>query len=571
MNRLSLRVFSSASAAERTASAQRALAALAPGTPAVVIGASRAAADECAARVAFEKGGLFGVVRVGYQELVTRLALPALARDGLSPSGALSAEAVAARAAFEAAADHALEYFAPVATLPGFPRALSRTLGELQLAGVATGDLETAGSAARDLATLLARVNEQAAKSGTVDRATLVATATEALRGGTTQYEGALLVLLDVSVATAADVALVRALVGVAADVVATVPAGDDRTLAALETLGATRLATTSAPGAAATSASALARLQQHLFSSEAPPAGTLDDSVSIFSAPGEGRECVEIARRVIDEASRGVPFDEIAVLLRAPQTYLGLLEHALTRAGIPAWFERGTRRPDPSGRAFLALLACADEELSARRFAEYLSLGQVPHDTQDDAPTRGPRPSTRSSKASSPPPNGRRIAIPKRRRALAAKEDGRGRVVAGTLRAPWRWEELLVESAVIGQLDRWERRLRGLRAEYQRKRDELESDEPESPRIAAIRRDIDQLDHLEAFALADRPGDGRMATCRREVGRVARSAPAARAARAASAGARPARPAGARAARRGRTGLAARSARGADAAPAAR
>jgi hypothetical protein len=50
-----------------------------------------------------------------------------------------------------------------------------------------------------------------------------------------------------------------------------------------------------------------------------------------------------------------------MAVLLRAPQTYLGVLEHALDRAGIPAWFHRGTRRPDPAGRALLALLACAD------------------------------------------------------------------------------------------------------------------------------------------------------------------------------------------------------------------
>ena len=38
-----------------------------------------------------------------------------------------------------------------------------------------------------------------------------------------------------------------------------------------------------------------------------------------------------------------------------------------------------GTKVPDPSGRAFLALLACASEGLSARRFSEYLSLGQVP------------------------------------------------------------------------------------------------------------------------------------------------------------------------------------------------
>ena len=123
----------------------------------------------------------------------------------------------------------------------------------------------------------------------------------------------------------------------------------------------------------------ALTRLQQHLFSTENPPAGELDESVSLFSAPGEGREAIEVARRVMAEADRGVPFDDIAILLRAPHTYFGLLEHALARAGVPAWFERGTRRPDPAGRAFLALLACADEQLSARRFAEYLSLGQVP------------------------------------------------------------------------------------------------------------------------------------------------------------------------------------------------
>ena len=80
-----------------------------------------------------------------------------------------------------------------------------------------------------------------------------------------------------------------------------------------------------------------------------------------------------------MQEAAQGTPFDQMAVLLRAPQTYLSVLEHALDRAGIPAWFHRGTRRPDPAGRALLALLACADEGLSARRFAEYVSLGQVP------------------------------------------------------------------------------------------------------------------------------------------------------------------------------------------------
>jgi superfamily I DNA/RNA helicase len=136
---------------------------------------------------------------------------------------------------------------------------------------------------------------------------------------------------------------------------------------------------------------------------------------VVLFSAPGEGREAVEIARRLMQEAERGVPFDQMAVLLRAPQTYLGVLEHALDRAGIPAWFHRGTRRPDPAGRALLALLACADENLSARRFAEYVSLGQVPL-TKPAMPTGGRRPRTKSSKPSCRSMNGRRMCSRKKR-----------------------------------------------------------------------------------------------------------------------------------------------------------
>ena len=76
---------------------------------------------------------------------------------------------------------------------------------------------------------------------------------------------------------------------------------------------------------------------------------------------------------------SRGVRFDEMAILQRSPQQYLGVLEHALARAKIPAYFDRGIRRPHPAGRAFLAILNCAAENVSAKRFAEYLSLAQVP------------------------------------------------------------------------------------------------------------------------------------------------------------------------------------------------
>src|SRR5439155_12044877 len=52
------------------------------------------------------------------------------------PGTQAGAEAIAARAAFDARAAGELAYFAPVAGMPGFPKALARTLYELRLAGV---------------------------------------------------------------------------------------------------------------------------------------------------------------------------------------------------------------------------------------------------------------------------------------------------------------------------------------------------------------------------------------------------------------------------------------------------
>jgi hypothetical protein len=131
-----------------------------------------------------------------------------------------------------------------------------------------------------------------------------------------------------------------------------------------------------------------LGRLQRHIFSEDvslAPSAA--DDQVLVFSAPGEGRECVEITRRVLALAREGVAFDRMAVLLRSPEEYRDHLEEAYARAGVPVHLARGAVRPDPAGRAFCVLLRCAAEGLSAQRFAEYLSLGQVPDATSEGKP----------------------------------------------------------------------------------------------------------------------------------------------------------------------------------------
>ena len=195
----------------------------------LVVGASRAAADELAARVALARGGLFGVSRAGFHELVTRLALPALAKAGLSPTGGLGAEAVVTRAAFEAAEAGELRYFAPVAKLPGFPRAVSRTLTELQMASVAGDRLGGLDAAGGDLAALLHRVAGATSRSGTATRADVLRAAEAALVNGTHALGRPHIVLLDVPVTSDAESQVLAALANVAASVFAAVPGGDAR------------------------------------------------------------------------------------------------------------------------------------------------------------------------------------------------------------------------------------------------------------------------------------------------------------------------------------------------------
>jgi ATP-dependent helicase/nuclease subunit B len=479
--------FVSASGASRLSDARALVMAIEP--PILIIGASRAAADEFALALAAEKGATFGVTRSSVAELVSRLALPALAKKGLTPTAPLSDEAVSARVADDLVNNGRLDYFAPVAHLPGFPRALSRTLGELRMAGVAPERVH--GHAANDdLRVLFERAIEERRKAGAVDYATLLDTATTELRSNPGLLSDRTVVLLDIAINSKREEAFVHAVIEGAASVVATAPSGDTRTIEALNL--------STEPGK--TPRAALQRLQQFLFSNETPPSGEPDQSVVLFSAPGEGREAIEIARRILQEAERGVPFDQMAVLLRAPQTYLGVLAPALQRAGIPAWFHRGTRRPDPAGRALLALLACAAEQLSARRFAEYVSLGQVPLNEAGDADLWSP-PADELLEAALPPEERAEDVQPEDEVVAATMRGETDRDVAGTLRAPWRWEDLIVEAAVIKGFDRWQRRLRGLEYEYDRRVREASSEDPDASIVRALVRDREQLRALRSFA----------------------------------------------------------------------
>src|SRR5882672_2013190 len=128
------RIFEAASAAARLEAAAAFLRQFRADEPVTIVAATRGAADDLARRIAAERGATIGLTRVSLTQLAARTAIVALAQQGKTPSSGLGAEAVAARAVFTAIREASLQYFGPVATFPGFPRALARTLQELRLA-----------------------------------------------------------------------------------------------------------------------------------------------------------------------------------------------------------------------------------------------------------------------------------------------------------------------------------------------------------------------------------------------------------------------------------------------------
>jgi ATP-dependent helicase/nuclease subunit B len=473
-----------------------------------LIGASRGSVDDLARTIAAQTGATIGLHRFSLTQLALHLAGPVLASQGLAPVTYLGSEAVAARATFDAQKDQTLKYFAPVARTPGFPRALARTLQELRLADVTADRLAQLPLGGGDLAGLLERFDEQFADAHATDRAQLFQAATQAVEEPDSSPLPALL-LLDVPLESDVEFGFVKALLShlTGRPALLTVPFGDVATLQKLALLGVE-------PEVLEQEGETdLVALRRYLFAKSEPPERAAAGDVRFFSAPGEGRECVEIARRILQEARRGVPLDEIAIFLRSPQRYVGLLEAALRRAlpdddGRPrAWFDRGTLRPAAAGRAFLAILDCACEGLSAKRFAEYLSLGQVPRQIESARPS-----ALVLADSEEPPASG-----PFRFLTGAVDVDApdepppsddppvEGDPLEGTLPQPWKWESLIVESSVIGgDPARWRRRLSGLEQKYgiQRAAELTEDALPDSPKALRIERDLQSLRHLRRFAL---------------------------------------------------------------------
>lgn len=214
---------------------------------------------------------------------------------------------------------------------------------------------------------------------------------------------------------------------------------------------------------------------------------------LTLIRAPGAAAEALEIARAFLREAERGLPFDRMAVLLADPGVYAPALREAFDRARIPAFFETGAPPADRAGRAFLTLLDCALDDLSADTFFAFLTLGE--HREREDAPGERAEDGNEGPQDTDDPNDA--FAILRRQ------------------------EQLVLEARVIGGLERWQRRLERLAEQLQQQRETAsdragaEAEAAEAARreraLARFRADfLPLLKRLAALPKGDGGQDGR-------------------------------------------------------------
>ena len=510
MGAVQRRFIKSPRAAVRTAAAVRFLEGLGAGNPFLVVGASRHAADRLvheAAEGRGRQGGLFGAFRFGLFVLAQQLARPELAARELRTLTPAARLAAVVRIIHRARRAGQLGRFEAAAEGPGLAVRLASTFDELRLAGVTADQV---GAAEESLGRLYGAYLETLAEVKLADRAETFESARRAITNGAGLPVGLPLLLLDVPLVDQASRRFAAALAAAASEVFLTLPEGDRHTEEAALALGAIPLGTmplgnmppgtlplgtmppgTLSPGAVApgtmplsvaerdsgdtSQGDAVASAQRHLFATRRPVPGTGRRGLSVVAAPGTAAEAIEHARAFLAEAADGIPFDRMAVLLPEPANQASAFQEAFERAGIPAFFEAGARRPHPAGRAFLVLLDCAREGLSATRFAEYLSLGETPASRTEASRTEASPPEDTGAGAQG---------------TEAGENTG--------FVAPRRWERLILDSEVIGGLDRWEGRLARFERQLQRD-EEAEADES---RREAVRRRRQDLRRLTATAL---------------------------------------------------------------------
>lgn len=360
--------------------------------PLVLLTPSLAAAVELPRRLASTGRALAGVYAMKPLDLARALAEPVLLGRGLQPWTSGHDALLAARLLAETG-DAGLRL--PEGTPRGPVAAtLARTLTALRRAGIAPERLAAlaagapAGSDdARRLASLarLYRGFHGALEGRTADPATLLAAAREGIPRAR-WLAGAEVVVADDLELDPVEVEFVAAL---AAALPVRVlrrplpaslrPASFRGRLAGRGVAEAGWAETALAPLAAPEPPASLGRLRESLFE---PPAGPEadDGAVELVTAPGEAAEVRAIARRLLREAARGVPFEEMGVVLPRPETYAPLFTDLLSRLGVPHRLHPSLPlRFGRAARSLLLLFRCRGLERPA--VMEFLTFAPVPFD----------------------------------------------------------------------------------------------------------------------------------------------------------------------------------------------
>jgi RecB family exonuclease len=358
--------------------------------PQVLLVPSHAAAVEWPRRLA-EAGpagrALVGVYAFKPRELARALAEPVLLGRGLSAWDPGHDALLAARL-LDGPHGLRLPENAPRASVAG---ALARTLAELRLAGAAPESLERLAAGARDspedaerleaLARLYAAFH--AARDGRVaDTATRLEAA--ARHVDVDWLRGARILVVDDVPDEELDCRFLAALRQ--QHDVALLERPRPESLAAsgfpahADGIGLPRVAwrdTLLAPLEPPPPPLALATLRTQLFE---PTGGVAvaADGVELVTAPGEAAEARAIARRLLREARRGVPFEQMGVALPSPGEYAPVFADLFARLGIPCRLHPSLPlRHGRAARSLLLLLRCRGLERAA--VVEFLSFAPLP------------------------------------------------------------------------------------------------------------------------------------------------------------------------------------------------
>jgi RecB family exonuclease len=355
----------------------------------VLIAPSMAAVVELPRRLAMAGSAVSGLYAFKLPDLARALAEPALLGRGLRAWDGGQDALLAAHLLTEDPGGG----FDLAADLPKGPVAatLARTLAELRRASAPPESLSTlatrrAGSP-EDAARLrtLARLYRafHAAREGRVaDPHTVLATAADAAAHSPWLAGAEVVVVEDVEAGP-----LERALLGAIAKVAevrvlarplpAALRPSSFRAWAVTAGLRETPWSETMlAPLARPAVPAGLERLRKALFE---PAEGlAVTDGVELITAPGEAAEARAIVRRLLRAARRGVPFEDMGVIVPRPEVYAPLFADLFARLGIPHRLHPSLPlRFGRAARSLLLLFRCRG--LARSSVMEFLTFAPVP------------------------------------------------------------------------------------------------------------------------------------------------------------------------------------------------